>query len=96
MDGLVQNYVSTLDVSSVAGRITAILARRQERALARDDVATAARFDAGLDTIYFASLLLMVENGTGETRAPAQVLAALDTIEDVVAELRSWVEESAP
>jgi hypothetical protein len=92
MGSSLESCLPPLDVSSVAGQITAILAQRHDEALLRGDDASAERYDAGLDTIYFASLLLMVVDGTGELRRRDQVLSVLDAVEDVLAELRDWVE----
>jgi hypothetical protein len=95
MDGYsISQHTASLDVSSVAGRITSLIARRHGQAVLAGDDATAQRFDVSLDTIYFASLLLMLVNGTGQTRGREQVLAALDSVEDVVADLRHWIENN--
>jgi hypothetical protein len=84
-----------LDVSSVAGRITSIVARRHGQAVLNGDTETADRFDVSLDTIYFASLLLVLVNGTAQPRGRAQMLAALESVEDVVSDLRHWINENA-
>jgi hypothetical protein len=91
MDGLLYYPTPPLDVSSVAGRITSIVARRRAQAERTGDADTAARFDLGLETIYYASLLLMVVEGTGETRSRDELVALLATAEDVIGELRGWL-----
>ena len=96
MDGLIERFPMPLDTSGVAGRITGIIAARHERAVAEEDAATAARYDVSLDTIYFATLLLMVVNGTGATRDRREVLAALDTAGEVIGALRREIEGSVP
>jgi hypothetical protein len=96
MDNSSFKHATALDVSTVAGEITSILARRYEGALRGSDSDGAGRFDVGLDTVYFAALLLMIVNGSGETRERADVLAALDTVKDVVGDLRHWVRRQVP
>ncbi len=91
MDGTLPSCVPALDVSAVAGRITSFLARRHASANRQGDVALAARYDANLDTIYYAALLLMIVDGTGATRSRTQVLAALDSVSEVTEDLRDWI-----
>jgi hypothetical protein len=91
MDGLLRYPTPPLDVSSVAGRITNIVARRRAEAECAGDQETAARFDIGLDTIYYASLLLMVVEGSGELRNRDQIMGALAAAEEIIGELRNWL-----
>ncbi len=88
MDGALQSLAPPLDVSSVAGWITSVVARRRAQAELAGDAQMAARFDIGLDAIYYASLLLMVVEGTGELRSRTQVVATLETAGEVIEELR--------
>ena len=91
MDGSLQQCLPPFDVSTVAGRITSILAQRHASARRHGDEALASRYDAGLDTIYYAALLLMIVDGSGETRSRAEVLATLDAVSEVTADLRDWI-----
>ena len=95
MDGLIDRYRAALDTSDVAGKITSIVGSRYEQAVLGQDEDTAERFDVSLDTIYFAALLLTVVNGSGEARSRGQVIAALDTVSEVIGELRQWIESHA-
>lgn len=91
MDGTLPSCVPDLDVSVVAGRITSFLAKRHASASRQGNPMLAARYDASLDTIYYAALLLMIVDGSGATRSRTQVLAALDAVSEVTEDLRDWV-----
>ena len=86
-----ERLLTQIDTSSVAGRITSIIAGRFETAMAHGNDALASRYDIGLDTIYFASLLLTIVNGSGETRERKDILGALETVEEIITDLRAWI-----
>ena len=96
MDGILDRLLPQMDASSVAGHITGIVAARHEQAMQTGDTDAAARYDVSLDTIYLASLLLTIVNGSGHTRSRAEVLGALDTTADIIGELRRWIEGNHP
>ncbi|MDE8342792.1 MAG: hypothetical protein POG24_03125 [Acidocella sp.] len=76
----------------MAGRITGFLGKLHHAARRAGQHDLADRYDLGLETIYSASLLLMVNERTGEARTRQELRALLDTAEEVIRDLKLWAD----